>query len=144
MSGKQVVCVDLDGVIARVRRLPSGGFPDSLTIDRPYPRAGEFLRALSKRADVVIYTARCGDDMADASRSLRFARVKHWLEDNGLPYGRVYLGYGKPVASAYVDDHAVVCRPADDLRINDYEFALGEIQNLLDEEERAGKLFTGT
>lgn len=141
---KLTVCVDLDGVLARLVRNPNGSFPDSLTIGTPFIRAQRFLLDLRESARVMIYTSRLSDHMADAPRGLRFGRVKHWLEDHGLPYDEIYLGYGKPPASAYVDDRAVVCRPGDDPTINDFEFALGEIQNLLNEERRRAIVFAGS
>jgi len=104
--GKPKVCVDLDGVLAT----PISG---KLTeIGPPMPGALEFMRSLSERAEIIILTSR----LATSGKTLRARReaIEAWLDEHGLPFDQLHTGAGKPVASAYVDDRAVPCRPLED------------------------------
>jgi len=119
-KGKRTVCVDLDGVIAEYTQWRG--------IDHfgpPIKGAREFLQELSKHADeVIIFTTRCNVDVN--GKDLKFSRdepfnplgsladrVHRYLYDHNLPYSSVYVGQGKPLAAAYIDDRAISCRPQD-------------------------------
>jgi hypothetical protein len=41
-------------------------------------------------------------------------QVKEWLDKHGFAYDRIWTEQGKPIASAYVDDRGVACRPEED------------------------------
>ncbi|MFK7894022.1 MAG: hypothetical protein AB8B63_24620 [Granulosicoccus sp.] len=101
--GKPTVCVDLDGVLAQ----PISG--KMTEIGPPVSGALEFMRALSKKADITILTSR----LATSGKTLRErqAAIETWLEEHRFPYDHLHRGAGKPVAHAYVDDRAVPCRP---------------------------------
>lgn len=109
------VCVDLDGVLAAY-----DGWQGLAHIGDPLPGAHEFVTELAEVADVVVYTTRCSgepDDRGDISPltpGQARIHVIDWLERNEFPFADVYIGQGKPRASAYVDDRAVVCRPQSD------------------------------
>ena len=101
------VAVDLDGVLARYE--PDDPF-DILKIGEPVRGAVDFVRKLLAFANVIVTSARVsyakrGDDVADA--------IGVWLNYHHFPLVRVavWRGRGKPLAAAYVDDRAVVCRP---------------------------------
>ncbi|UCH71958.1 MAG: hypothetical protein JSW62_06090 [Thermoplasmatales archaeon] len=116
---KKTVCVDLDGVLAEY-----DGWKDVTTfIGKPYPGALEFIKTLSEKYRILIYTAR-------TETSIGIEAVQEWLEKNHFTDFRVvlYLGTDKPKAIAYVDDRAVLCRPAENG--NSYEQALTRIRLL--------------
>ncbi|HEX6278672.1 MAG TPA: hypothetical protein VFZ49_01535 [Pyrinomonadaceae bacterium] len=103
------VCVDLDGVLAKYEKWKG--------IDHfgaPIPGALEFVKKLSKFAEITIFTSRCAQDVLEGSHvtpgQLR-VKVIEWLEKHGFPYTDVYIGQGKPRAAAFIDDRAVHCNP---------------------------------
>ncbi len=110
MATRQTVCVDLDGVLAFY-----DGWKGADVFGDPIPGAVEFIADLNRFAEVVIFTTRCnlsvgGRERGETVQSLQ-ARVKGWLDKHGFKYRDVYVGQGKPLAAAYVDDRSVVCRP---------------------------------
>ena len=114
-TGKATVCVDLDGVLAR----RSVGHAGHLVIGEPVDGAREFLQQLSAKAKIIIYTARFGGLGKQSKNSAAGARdmaeltdaISQWLTTHDLNYDEIWSDTGKPVASAYVDDRAVACRP---------------------------------
>lgn len=105
---RPVIAIDLDGVLADFR----AGWQGVDVIGDPIPGAREFVASIAEFADVLIYTARCGEDLNGAkSITLRRNAIRDWLEKHEIPYHEIWTGRGKPTASAYVDDHAVECRP---------------------------------
>ena len=56
-------------------------------------------------------------------------RIIDWLEKYKFPYTDVYIGQGKPRASAYIDDRAVHCSPQTDN--NAFKSALSATRSLL-------------
>lgn len=109
---KPRVCLDLDGVLAQYDRWKGIDH-----IGDPIPGALEFTKKLAKIAEIVIFTSRCAQDVAEGSRitpgQLRI-HVIEWLEKNKFPYSDVYVGQGKPRAAAFIDDRAVACSPQND------------------------------
>ena len=115
-AGKPTVCLDLDGVLVD-RTYARGGE----TLGDPIDGAVEFTRALAEQADIVIHTARLANRPAGASDGAAQAeqrrieeRIRAWLDQHGFAYKEIALAVGKPIASAYVDDRGVSCRPLDD------------------------------
>ena len=107
---KPRVCLDVDGVLAD--RTYGRGAED---LGDPIPGAVEFTRALAQRAEVVIHSARlAAEDSTSAAGRKAEARLRDWLDQYGFAYQSIASGVGKPVASAYVDDRGVSCRPMDD------------------------------
>jgi hypothetical protein len=106
---KPRVCLDVDGVLAD--RTYGRGAED---LGEPIAGAVEFTRALAERAEVVIHSARLvADESASATGRKAEARLRDWLDQHGFTYHTIASGVGKPVASAYVDDRGVSCRPMD-------------------------------
>lgn len=100
------VCLNLDGVLAHYE-----GWKGYDHIGDPRPGAVEFTKKLAAIAQVVIFTTRCKADFADrpegaTPESLR-AHIQAWLDRHGFAYHEVYVGQGKPIAAAYVDDRNV-------------------------------------
>ncbi len=112
---KPRVCVDLDGVLAKY-----DSWHGSDIIGPPLPGAVEFAESLSRFADIVVFTSRCSLDQGGESDRPRLSPAKlrlhvvEWLEKFKIPYADVYIGQGKPRASAFIDDRAVPCRPQED------------------------------
>ena len=115
-AGRPTVCLDLDGVLVD-RTYARGGE----TLGDPIDGAVEFTRALAEQADIVIHTARlagrpagASDGAAQAEQRRIEERIRAWLDQHGFAYKEIALAVGKPIASAYVDDRGVSCRPLDD------------------------------
>ena len=124
---KKTVCVDLDGVLADY----SMGWKGVDHIGDPLPGAVEFLKKLGKKYSVVIFTTRCNPEInKPESASLLRNRVRDWLEEHGFKYDDIYIGVGKPIASAYVDDRAVSCVPQEDGKVA-YKRALARVDGLV-------------
>ncbi len=117
---KPRVCLDLDGVLAQYDK-----WRGVEHIGDPIPGALKFAKDLAKIAEVVIFSSRCAQDIAEGSRitagQLRI-HIIEWLEKHKFPYSDVYVGQGKPRAAAFIDDRAVICSPQNDA--NAYNEAL--------------------
>ncbi len=114
-SKRPVVCVDVDGVLAS--REYSKGVTE---IGEPIDGAVDFTRDLHETADIIILTARISGADAKTKKKSAQAResvktqLKDWLDKHGFAYTSIWTEPGKPIASAYVDDRAVACRPEED------------------------------
>jgi len=104
---KPVVCVDLDGTLAK--------FDEWQGVDHfgdPFPGAVEFTKKLSDFFDVCIYTCRCNEKINPPEKSnLLKNRVRDWLDEHGFVYSHIYAEQGKPIAHAYIDDKGISCQP---------------------------------
>lgn len=109
--GKFRVCVDLDGVLAEY-----DSWRGIYHIGQPIPGAVEFTRVLKERCMLIIHTTRMDLDLQrtecpaitiDELRSI----VKEYLDEHGFHYDEIWTGTGKPIASAYIDDRAINCKP---------------------------------
>ncbi len=117
--GKKNIAVDVDGVLAQY-----SGWDGLENIGDPIEGAREFLTTLQEKYRVVIFTTRCNVERninnipqeekqggtSDPENYL-FRVVRGWLDRHSLPYDDIYVGQGKPIASAIIDDRAVACRP---------------------------------
>lgn len=111
-TGRKIVCVDLDGVLAQY-----DGWKGIDVFGQPIEGAMKFTKELAKTYDVVIYTTRCCEEAnkddwppRKLSHDLR-RRVQLWLDSHGFTYHGVYVGQGKPQAVAYIDDKGIGCEP---------------------------------
>ncbi|MEE9322743.1 MAG: hypothetical protein V3U76_20035 [Granulosicoccus sp.] len=108
-SGRARVCVDLDGVLAH----RSG----DERIGPPIDGAVEFTRELHAHADIIIHTARfatlSGKARSRTAMATLAKRIERWLDRHGFAWDSVNSNAAKPIASAYIDDRAVPCRPMD-------------------------------
>lgn len=124
-SKKPSVCVDFDGVIASW---------EHGTFHKPGPPiegSREFLADLAKFATVIVYTCRTNSDLYDGvPASVLAEKIVNWLDIWGFSksVAEVYVGPGKPLASAYIDDRAVVCTP--ERYVHAYAVALTQAQAL--------------
>lgn len=108
---RQNVCVDLDGVLAQYDRWRGISW-----FGEPLPGAVDFTHQLGQFARVVIYTCRVkGDGPGRNDNPEELVKlVRSWLTRHGFYWDEIYIGQGKPVAAAYVDDRAISCRPQED------------------------------
>jgi len=107
---RPVVCVDLDGVLVKYE-----GWKGPGVLGEPFDGAVDFIHELSRIADVVIFTVRLNRDVS-GQVDPRLWQAEHdgirkWLDENGFEQVRLATDRGKPIAVAYVDDRAVVCKP---------------------------------
>lgn len=139
--GRRTVLVDLDGVLAAYDR-----WRGVEHIGAPIPGAVEFTRQLAEFSCVVIYTTRCKEyppgtpkleDGHEPDRSCLgrlVDLVRDWLDLHGFTYHDLYVGQGKPPASAIVDDRAVPCRPQGADSPGAYAAALTRCRALVEDE----------
>jgi hypothetical protein len=112
---KPSVCVDLDGVLAQRSGVVA-------TIGDPYPDAQLFLRAIKVDFYIIIHTARAVDEG-------NLKDVRDWLQKFEMPYDSIWTQSGKPLAIAYVDNRAVVCKG--DEGATEYLMAITRIKELI-------------
>ena len=104
---KKTVAVDVDGVLAQY-----DGWKGVDHIGDPIPGAVAFTHTLSEHFDVLIFTTRCCEEVNQPEKAhLLRNRLVKWLDQHDFAYADVWVGQGKPIAVAYIDDRAVVCRP---------------------------------
>ena len=104
---KEIICVDLDGVLAE-----DGQWNGVEHFGKVIDGAKEFLENLRQHYDVVIYTCRFTEGINGIEKAgLLRNRVRDWLDENELPYDEIFIGQGKPIATAYVDDRGINCSP---------------------------------
>ncbi len=108
----KVVAVDVDATLASY-----DGWKGVTNIGEPLPGAVEFTRQLSEFAKVLIYSTRTSADANDREgadpESLKRI-LKDWLDRNGFTYSDIWIGQGKPMFAAIIDDRAVSCQPQED------------------------------
>lgn len=112
---KKTVAVDLDDVLADY----SEGWQGIDKIGEPIKGAKEFLLELSEFAEVLIYTTRCNAGVSDRDGRTPFQLeliVRKWLTDHNLKFDKVWVGQGKPLCAAIIDDRAIQCTPRTDAR----------------------------
>lgn len=122
---RKTVCIDLDATLAEY-----DGWQGVEHIGDPIPGSQAFVAAVSEFADVVIFTTRMNADV-NASHSISDLGqlIQDWLTEHGFSAVGIWCGQGKPLAAAYVDDRAVICRPMRDDQY-DYDRALAEVRAL--------------
>jgi hypothetical protein len=127
---KKTVCVDLDGVLAHYKE-----WKGVHHIGEPISGSQKFVKLLREKFKVTIFTTRCSTEVNKGEADELAMIVHRWLEKNGFEYDSVYCGQGKPIASAYIDDRAVMCQPQK-LPIPEqaYQFALDCVAKLEPEE----------
>lgn len=126
----RTVCVELDGTLATYEH-----WHGDFHIGEPRPGAADFMRELVQREfHVVVFTTRTKCDDPGLNRPNDWTPdqaasfIRGWLSQHNIPFGDVYVGQGKPIATAYVDDRAVSIRtnPGPD----DFAKALADVLKL--------------
>jgi hypothetical protein len=134
---KPTVAVDLDGVLAQY----DGKWRGVEQIGDPIPGAVEFTKELSKVADILVWTTRTNQEV-NFEFGLPELRelVAKWLDLHGFSYRAVYVGDGKPIACAYIDDRAINCQPQKYWSHIAYSEALLQVQDFLPDQATAGAI----
>lgn len=122
---RKTVCIDLDATLAQYDR-----WRGVEHIGDPIPGAQAFVAAVNEFADVVIFTTRMNAEVNSSHSVCDLGqRIHDWLASHKFPSVGIWCGQGKPLAAAYVDDRAVICRPMRD-DVYDYDRALAEVRAL--------------
>lgn len=118
------VCVDLDGTLLYYTNWK--GMDGKL--GRPRPGAKKFLWDIRKFAKVIIFTARLA---AEHRTEETLSSIKRWLCEHELSYDEIYIGSGKPIAEAFVDDRAI-CVPKNPVE-SDFKEALTKVRRFIED-----------
>ena len=110
------ICVDIDGVLSGL----SGNWNGITEYNNVIPGSIKFLQELHKNNYIIIFSCR-GHAELNTGYSVKqlYALMEIWLTSNGLEYDEIFVGQGKPIASFYVDDRAIVCKPEEDSKAFD-------------------------
>ena len=105
---RKTICVDLDGVLAKY-----DGFKGVDNFGDPIPGARDFVDKLNEYFEVIIYTARFSNERIETTDDVYRLKnlIGEWLDKHDFEYSDVFDGVGKPLAYAYIDDHAINCKP---------------------------------
>ena len=144
MGHKPTICLDIDGVLASY-----DGWQGIEHIGSPIQGAVPFTKELAKFARIVIYTSRNKEypagtegphgaaDPDHRSVLVLVEIVREWLDQHDFSYDEIYIGQGKPLAAAIIDDRAVTCRPQESVHPEfEYQFALAAAATLCDKLRR--------
>jgi capsule biosynthesis phosphatase len=117
--GNVRICIDLDGVICRLRQ-PGQEYADL----EPVAGAVEKLRQLRAAGHyLILYTARhmktCDGNVGKVVSRIG-AVTLNWLERHSIAYDEIH--FGKPHADVYIDDNA--------LRFRDWDAVAGDGSDL--------------
>jgi hypothetical protein len=133
MKSKPTIAVDVDATILRY-----DGWQGIEHFGDALPGAREFLEELRKDARVLIWSTRGTESVKGKkqgeARHLRDL-LKRALDERGLPYDDVWIGQGKPMAIAFIDDRAVTCRPQEEPAA--YSIALRMVKLLMEKRRSA-------
>ncbi len=105
---RKTICVDLDGVLAKY-----DGFKGVDNFGDPIPGSQDFVGKLNEYFEVIIYTARFSSERIETQEDVYRLKnlIVEWLNENSFKFADVFDGVGKPLAYAYIDDHAINCKP---------------------------------
>lgn len=110
---RKTVAIDLDGVL-----LKYDGWKGVEHFGEPIEGAVEFTKRLHRKYRVVIHTCRVNQDNLYDENSVRCqtisqltSLVSSCLEAYGFAWDDIWMGRGKPMATAYIDDKALICDP---------------------------------
>lgn len=102
-ENSQQLAIDFDGVIHKNSR----GFYDGTIYDEPIEGAIESIKYLSKKYDIVIFTAKAKSDRPLLNGKTGKQLVSEWLDKYGLLDYIKDITSEKPRALAYIDDKAI-------------------------------------
>jgi phosphoheptose isomerase len=100
------IAVDFDGVIHK----NSKGYHDGTIYDEPIEGSKEALKELSKKYDVVVFTAKAKPDRGLINGKTGTQLVWEWLKENKMDKFVTKVTAEKPRAVAYIDDKGITFR----------------------------------
>jgi uncharacterized Ntn-hydrolase superfamily protein len=96
------IAVDFDGVIHK----NSKGFFDGTVYDNPIEGSLDAIKEISKRFDIIIFTAKASKDRPLINGKTGKEHVVDWLKENGFYKYIKDVVVEKPRAVLYIDDKA--------------------------------------
>lgn len=107
---RKTIAVDVDGVLSTY-----DGWRGLEHFGDPIPGSIEFIKQLAEFADILIFTTRCCTELGRGyGPEILKKMVKEWLDKHGYVYHDIWIGQGKPICSALIDDRAIPCIPQGD------------------------------
>jgi len=104
MSKGKVAAIDFDGVIHQY----SNGWQKGIIYDEVVPGAKEGVTALKDAGyHIMIYTTRTNPQFRKKGEPEQYDQLVQYLEKHQIPYDRIYVGSGKPMAHLYLDDRGI-------------------------------------
>jgi 5'(3')-deoxyribonucleotidase len=98
---KQNLAIDFDGVIHNADK----GWHDGTCYGDPIPGALEAIKELSKKYNIIIFTAKCKSDRPRVNDKTGAELVYEWLEKHKV-WSYIYsVTAEKPRAELYIDDN---------------------------------------
>jgi len=95
--------IDFDGVI----HANSKGFFDGTVYDVPVPGSIEAIKKISKKYDIVVFSAKARTDRMLINGKTGVELIKDWLQKHGILKYVKEVTAEKPRAVAYIDDKAI-------------------------------------
>ena len=95
------LAIDFDGVIHNMNK----GFYDGTCYGDPLPDSLDALKKLSKKYNIIIYTAKAKPDRPLVNGKAGTQLVKEWLEKYDVMQYVDYITAEKPRAILYIDDN---------------------------------------
>jgi 5'(3')-deoxyribonucleotidase len=99
---KQTIAIDFDGVLHKY----SKGWHDGTIYDVPVEGSLEAVKELSKKYDIVVFTARLANLDRDEFQKQNY-QLACWLVKHGISKYISHLTGSKPKAMIYIDDRAL-------------------------------------
>lgn len=104
MSKGKVAAIDFDGVIHKY----GNGWQKGIIYDEVVPGAKEGITTLKDAGyHIMIYTTRTNPQFRKNGEPEQYDQLVQYLEKNQIPYDRIYVGSGKPMAHLYLDDRGI-------------------------------------
>lgn len=100
---KNVLCIDFDGVIHQDHL----GFHDGTIYGDPLDGALEFIKKLSKKYKIIIYTCKANPERPLINGKTGIELIWDWLEKHEMKQYIHEITFNKPHAVAYIDDKAI-------------------------------------
>jgi len=97
------IAIDFDGVIHKCSR----GFYDGSIYDDPVEGVHESLQIISKRFNIIVFTAKAREDRPKLNGKTGKELVWEWLKKHNLDLFVSEVTAEKPRAVAYIDDKAI-------------------------------------
>ena len=98
---KQNLAIDFDGVIHNANK----GWHDGTCYGDPLPGSLEAIKELSKKYNIVIFTAKCKSDRPRVNNKTGAELVYEWLEKHKVWDYIHSVTAEKPRAELYIDDN---------------------------------------
>lgn len=101
---KQILAIDVDGTICG----------QAYNQGEPIPGSQDFVRALSTKYDILIYSCRTNSELFRTNANFLRRDLAEWLDKYGFIYHDIWIGQGKPDCFKFLDDKNIVCNPESD------------------------------